>query len=93
MQETQLKQRLFDSSRNSRSQEITLQMDQHEELGTDILALTWNQPLSKKSNLLSLTPFLDEKSIMRSRGRLSKVDIHSSAKETSCIATAYLAIS
>ena len=34
---------------------------QHEEFGADILALTRNHPLSKKSKLLSLTPFLDER--------------------------------
>ena len=53
---------------------------QDEEFGTGILALTQNQPLSKKSKLLSLTPFLDEKGIVRIRGRLSKADIQSSAK-------------
>ena len=53
---------------------------QHEEFGADILALTQNQPLSKKSKLLSLTPFLDERGIMRIGGRLSKADIQSSAK-------------
>ena len=52
----------------------------HEEFGADILALTQNQPLSKKSKLLSLTPFLDERGIMRIGGRLSKADIQSSAK-------------
>ena len=53
---------------------------QHEEFGEDILALTQNQPLSKKNKLLSLTPFLDERGIMRIGGRLSKADIQSSAK-------------
>ena len=53
---------------------------QHEEFGADILALTQNQPLSKKSKLLSLTPFLDESFILRIGGRLSKADIQSSAK-------------
>ena len=53
---------------------------QHEEFGADILALIQNQPLSKKSKLLSLTPFLDEMGIMRIGGRLSKADIQSSAK-------------
>ena len=53
---------------------------QHEEFRTDILALTRNQPSSKKSKLLNLTPFLDEKGIMRIRGRLSKAEIQSSAK-------------
>ena len=42
--------------------------------------MTLNQPLSKKSKLLSLTPFLDERGIMRIGGRLSKADIQSSAK-------------
>ena len=53
---------------------------QHEKFGADILAMTQNQPLSKKSKLLSLTPFLDERVIMRIGGRLSKADIQSSAK-------------
>ena len=38
---------------------------QHEEFATDLLALTRNQPLSKKSKLLRLTPFIDERGIMR----------------------------
>ena len=38
---------------------------QHEEFATDLLALTQNQPLSKKSKLLRLTPFIDERGIMR----------------------------
>ena len=53
---------------------------QHEEFGTDLLALTQNQPLSKKSKSLRLTPFLDEKSILKIGGRLSKPEIQSSAK-------------
>ena len=52
----------------------------HEEFGTDLLALTQNQPLSKKNKLLRLTPFLDEKGIMKIGGRLSKPEIQSSAK-------------
>ena len=53
---------------------------QHEEFGTDLLALTKNQPLSRKSKLLGLTPFLDERVIMRIGGRLSKARIQSSAR-------------
>ena len=53
---------------------------QHEEFGTDDSALTQNQPLSKKSKLLRLTPFLDERGIKRIGGRLSKGDIQSSVK-------------
>ena len=53
---------------------------QHEEFGANILALTRNQPLSNKSKLLRLTPFPDERGIMRIGGRLSKADIQSSAK-------------
>ena len=53
---------------------------QHEEFGTDLLAMTQNQPLSKKSKLLRLTPFLHERGITRIGGRLSKAEIQSSAK-------------
>ena len=48
---------------------------QYEKFGTDPLTLTQNQPLSMKSKLLRLTPFLDEIGISRIGG-----DIQSSAK-------------
>ena len=53
---------------------------QHQEFGADILALTRNQPLSKKSKLLSLTTFLVERGIISIGRRLSKADMQSSAK-------------
>ena len=45
---------------------------QHDGFGTDFLAVTQNQPLSKKRKLLRLTPFLDERGMMKIGGRLSK---------------------
>ena len=39
-----------------------------------------NEPLARKSKLLSISPFLDEKGLMRVGGRLSKADIPTSAK-------------
>ena len=53
---------------------------QHDEFETDLLALIQNQPLSKKSKLHRLAPFLDERGIMRIGGRLSKAEIQGSAK-------------
>ena len=70
---------------------------QHDKFGTDVLALTQNQPLLK-NKLLKLTPFLDKRGIMRIGGRLSKADIQSSTNhqpsiytswQTSCSAAAY----
>ena len=46
---------------------------QHEEFAIDLLALTQNQPLSKKSKIL------EKRGIMRIGGRLSKAEIQSSA--------------
>ena len=67
---------------------------QHESFAIDLLALTQNQPLSKKSKFLRLTPFLDERAIMRIGEKLSKADIQVSAKHRiSCSEAAYKTIS
>ena len=52
----------------------------HEEFGTNLVALTQNQLLQKKSKIFSLTSSLDERGIMKIGGRLLKADIQSSAK-------------
>ena len=72
MQETEI--------RNWRSQIVTFKWIQHEESEPDLLALTQNQPLSKKNMLFSLTPFLDER-VMRIGRKLSKAAIHSSTED------------
>ena len=72
MQETEI--------RNWRSQIVTFKWIHHEESEPDLLALTQNQPLSKKNMLFSLTPFLDER-VMRIGRKLSKAAIHSSAED------------
>ena len=52
----------------------------HEEFGTNLVALTQNQLLQKKSKIFSLTSSLDERGIMKIGGRSLKADIQSSAK-------------
>ena len=52
----------------------------HEEFKTHLLVLTQNQSLSKKCKLFRLPPYLDKRDIMRIGGRLSNLDIQSSAK-------------
>ena len=74
------KEKLLTVQEIQKAETLLFKWIQHEEFGADIGALTQNQPLSKKSKLLSLTLFLDERGIMRIGGRLSKAHIQSSAK-------------
>ena len=53
---------------------------QNEEFNEDIVALSNNQPLPKRSKLSSLSPYIDEEGVLRVGGRLSKATIPSSAK-------------
>ena len=70
---------------------------QHDKFGTDVLALTQNQPLLKKQ-APQINTISRQKSKMRIGGRLSKADIQSSTNhqpsiytswQTSCSAAAY----
>ena len=76
MQETQIS--FLTAQEIEEAEKLLFKWIQHGEFEADLLILTQNQPLSKESKLLNLTPFLDESGIMKIGGRLSKADIQSS---------------
>jgi hypothetical protein len=54
---------------------ICIKLSQHLEFPEEVEALTNRRPLKKGSRLLSLTPFLDDKGVLRVGGRLKHADL------------------
>lgn len=63
-----------------RATELVIKNVQQESYGDEIECLTKNQPISTKSNLLKLTPFLDDSGILRVKGRLGYSTLSAEAK-------------
>ena len=70
------KHRSTSDTSNLSAQETIIKTVQKEVFSEECKALSANQPLSRKSKILNLNPFLDDKGLLRVGGRLTHANIH-----------------
>ena len=77
---------------NQKAERMKFNLVQKEAFPTEYAALTDRKELSSKSSIAQLCPFIDDKGIMRARGRLYKADFEFDTKHLVLLPSKHLAM-